>query len=101
MDDEEGAPGMEKQLLKSLAMSAIGEVSLLLGLIFIFLGASAFISDLLRIKGSGEFMVGLVLVVAAFIFLTRSKLMPMIRLQKGGPPAQQPPTPPPEAGSYR
>jgi len=99
-EEDADAPGMEKQLLKSLAMSAIGEVFLLLGLVFMFLGASAFISNLIGIKGSGEFTVGFVLVIAAFIFLTRSKLMPRIRLQKGDA-SPAPPPPPLEAGSYR
>lgn len=98
MDEDEAAP-VEKQMLKSLAMSAIGEVFLLLGLIFIFLGVSAFVSDFLKIKGSGELTVGIVLVGAAFAFLARSRLVPRIRLQKEGP--GQPPPPPPEVGSYR
>ena len=102
MDDEfeTDAPrpsqGMEGQMMKYLALSAMGEVFLLLGLIFVFLGIASFVSDFLKINGSGDFIVGVLLVGAAFIFLMRTRVMPMqVRAQK--PP--EPPAPPMD--SYR
>jgi hypothetical protein len=87
---------MEGQMLKYLAFSAIGEVLLFLGLIFVFLGVSAFVSDFLKIKGAGELSVGIALVVAAFVLLMRTRKMPIkVRVQK--PP--QPKAPPMD--SYR
>lgn len=97
MDEElesEAAPagqGMEGQMMKYLALSAMGEILLLLGLIFVFLGVSAFVSDFLKIKGSGELGVGVLLVVVAFIFLMRTRMMPVqVRVQKPPPPKAAP-----------
>ena len=97
MDDEletEAAPpgqGMEGQMMKYLALSAMGEILLLLGLIFVFLGVSAFVSDFLKIKGSGELGVGVLLVVVAFIFLMRTRMMPVqVRVQKPPQPKAAP-----------
>ena len=102
MDDEletetpQPGQGMEGQMMKYLALSAMGEVFLLLGLIFVFLGIAAFVSDFLKINGAGDFIVGVLLVGAAFIFLIRTRAMPMqMRVQK-------PPVPPaPPMDSYR
>jgi NhaP-type Na+/H+ or K+/H+ antiporter len=101
MDDEmeaETGPGTEQQVLRFLAFSALGEIFLLLGLLFIFLGAAAFLSDFLRIKGGGEIGVGVLLVLAAFVFLMRNKA-PAIQIRAN----QKPPAPvrPPAMDSYR
>jgi sulfite exporter TauE/SafE len=82
-------PGMEQQMLRYLAISAMGEVFLLLGLIFILLGLSAFITDYLKIKGSGEFGLGIVLVIAAFFFLSRTKAPAIqVKMQKPAEPVK-------------
>ena len=101
MDEEmevEQGPRMEQQMLRFLAFSALGEIFLLLGLLFIFLGAAAFVSDYLKIKGGGEIGIGILLVLAAFIFLIRNKA-PKIQFRAN----QKPPAPvrPPAMDSYR
>jgi len=86
-----GGQGMEGQMMKYLALSAMGEIFLLLGLIFVFLGIAAFVSDFLKITGSGDFIVGILLVGAAFIFLMRTRVMPMqVRVQKPPEPPAAP-----------
>jgi NhaP-type Na+/H+ or K+/H+ antiporter len=101
MDDEmetETGPGTEQQMLRFLAFSALGEIFLLLGLLFIFLGAAAFLSDFLKIKGSGEIGVGVLLVLAAFVFLIRNRA-PAIQIRAEQRPLA--PAKPPAMDSYR
>jgi formate hydrogenlyase subunit 3/multisubunit Na+/H+ antiporter MnhD subunit len=89
-------PRMEQQMLRYLAISAVGEILLLAGLVLILLGLSAFITDLLKIKGSGEFGLGIVLVIAAFVFLSRTKA-PSVQVKM----QQKKPVKPPAMDSYR
>jgi len=63
MDENE----VERRLTQYIALSALGDFLILLGLLFISLGAAAFIGASLGIKGSGEVMVGIFLVAASFI----------------------------------
>ena len=59
--------------MRAMALSAVGDFMLLLGVVFILLGVANFMTDFLRIKGSGEFGVGLVMIAFALILLMRSR----------------------------
>jgi hypothetical protein len=75
------------RLMRYVALTAVGDFILLIGLIFVFLGISGFISDFLKVKGSGEFLVGIVLVGVAFALIMRSRpAMPAPQEKEGGPP---------------
>ena len=75
------------RLMRYVALTAVGDFILLIGLIFVFLGISGFISDFLKVKGSGEFLVGIVLVGVAFALIMRSRpAMPAPPEKEGGPP---------------
>jgi len=77
MDDEEVVPMMAPQQIPQViqfsALAMTAEFILISGLIFILLGASAFVTSLLGIKGSGEVLVGLFLCGAAIALLAVSK----------------------------
>lgn len=90
-----GPAGMENQMMRYIAFSAMGEVALLLGVVFILLGVSAFITDRLGIKGSGEATVGTILVIAALLILSRNRIPARPR-----PPVRPEPNPP-SMDSYR
>jgi len=59
--------------MRAMALSAVGDFMLLLGVMFVLLGVANFTTDLLRIKGSGEFGVGVLLITFALILLMRSR----------------------------
>ena len=60
--------------MRAMALSAVGDFMLFLGMIFVLLGVANFTTDFLKIKGSGEFGVGLVLIVFALILLMRTRM---------------------------
>ncbi len=74
MDDEEMPPGgPQAPMMRSLALTATGDFFLLVGMFFVLLGAANFITDLVRIKGSGEAAVGFALIALAIALLLRSQ----------------------------
>ncbi|MDD5172083.1 MAG: hypothetical protein PHF60_03545 [Candidatus ainarchaeum sp.] len=78
MDEEEAIP-MPPQMdptmaMRAMALSAVGDFMLFLGVIFVLLGVANFTTDFLKIKGSGEFSVGLALIAFALVLLMRSRL---------------------------
>jgi len=51
--------------------------------VFVVWGISEFVTDFIGMEGSGKFLVGLFLVILAFILLFRSKsVMPKIKVEK-------------------
>ncbi|MBU0532234.1 hypothetical protein KKB44_01945 [Candidatus Micrarchaeota archaeon] len=69
MDDEQDM----RPLMRSMALSATGEVLLLIGVLFILWGIASIISEYIGISGVGQFLVGGFLVIIAIILVMRSK----------------------------
>jgi hypothetical protein len=98
MDGEEEAmapPQMQARqmppFMRAAALTMTGDLILVFGLLFILLGAAMFITDFLRIKGSGEIIVGLGLCAMAIALLAfSSRQLPKIQVV-ARPPAPQPP----------
>jgi len=96
MDDEEEpmmAPPHQQMppFMRAAALTMTGDFILVFGLIFILLGAAAFITDFLKIKGSGEILVGLALcAIAIALLLFSSKQLPKVQVV-ARPPVPQPP----------
>lgn len=66
-----------KPIMRSIALSATSEFLMFIGVIFILWGISRFVTDFLGVEGTGEFLVGIFLLIVAFALLMRSKaLMP-------------------------
>lgn len=104
MDDEEIVmPPQVPPVMRITAMNMTADLILAFGIIFILLGAASFVTDLLKIKGSGEILVGLALCAIAIVIIRIS------RKQMAGMPPSMPPPPPPvqdldrkdESASYR
>lgn len=75
-EEEEPAMGGAMMVPQAFGISALtvtGDLLLFIGLLFSLLGISAFVTDLLRIKGSGEFLLGLFLILVAAVLLSRSR----------------------------
>jgi hypothetical protein len=81
-DEEEGQPDMVP-VMRSFALTATAEFILVVGIVFVLLGVANFLTDYLKVKGSGEALVGAAMVVIAFILL--------IRIRPGRVRVQQPP----------
>ena len=112
MDDDEEMPGQPQMpippqqapaIMRIAALSMSGNFLLAFGFVFMLLGTAAFLTDLLRIKGSGEVLVGLALCAMAAVLLIASRgQMPKV------PPHPVQPMPQgtakltkPDASSYR
>lgn len=101
MDEEEevvmpqmAPPQMHAQqmppFMKAAALTMTGDLILVFGLLFILLGAAAFITDFLKIRGSGEILVGLALCAIAIALLAfSSRQLPKIQVV-ARPPMPQP-----------
>ncbi|MFH0737434.1 MAG: hypothetical protein V1827_03025 [Candidatus Micrarchaeota archaeon] len=97
MDDEEVIPMMAPQqqipqVIQFSALAMTAEFIMIFGVIFILLGAGQFVTDLLKVKGSGEILVGLLLcggAVALLMFSKRQMPKAMPRVPK--PPQVAPP----------
>jgi len=108
MEEEFPGPMPPQPQTIGISLSAIaGEFLLFLGLLFIMLGAAAFLTDMLGIKGSGEVLMGLVLILGASALLFRS-MKGLRRVRRRMPPVGMAPPQPPKkkegsenAGSYR
>ena len=68
-----GGAMMMPQAFGISALTVTGDVLLFIGILFALLGVSAFVTDFLKIKGSGEFLLGLFLISVAAVLLIRSK----------------------------
>jgi hypothetical protein len=78
-DIEAQPPPQMPAIMRVTAITMTGEFILVFGVIFILLGASQFVTDLLKIKGSGEVLVGLALCgVAMALFAISRREMPKI-----------------------
>jgi len=64
---------MMPQAIGISALTVTGDFLLFVGLLFMMLGIAAFVTNMMGIKGSGEFLVGLVLIVVAAFLLVRSR----------------------------
>lgn len=70
--DDEGR--IEPTIIRSVAMNAAGDLLLLIGVVFVLLGIANFLTDYLKVKGAGEFLVGIALVLIAVILIMRSRI---------------------------
>jgi len=92
MEEEEFIAPSMPPVMKVAALTMTGDLLLAFGIIFMLLGIASFVTDLLGIKGFGEFLVGLGLCVIAIIILAVSRR----QMKKAVPPS--PPQPPPAEG---
>ncbi|MFH0884483.1 MAG: hypothetical protein V1861_02125 [Candidatus Micrarchaeota archaeon] len=89
-------------MVKAAALMMTGEFVLIIGGLFVLLGLGAFITDFLKIKGSGEVLVGLFLCAFAFaLFLISGSQMPKPGMAQPGAPQAARKGKPDESGSYR
>lgn len=99
MDEEEDdmpEPDMNPAV-RTFALTATAEFLLFIGVVFIMLGVASFLTDYLKIKGSGEALVGIVMVVIAVALLVRMRPDAPIRIIQRPPEEQNPK----ESGDYR
>ncbi len=94
MDDDMPEPDLTTSV-RTFALTATAEFLLLVGIVFVLLGVANFLTDYLKVKGSGEAIVGLAMVVIAFLLLLRMR--PKIAIVQGPPAVEQPK----ESGDYR
>ncbi len=95
MDDDEMPDQDLTGSVRTFALTATAEFLLLIGIVFVLLGIANFLTDYLKVKGSGEAIVGLALVVIAFILLLRMK--PKVGIIQKPPMAMEEK----ESGDYR
>ncbi len=96
--EEENAeePDIRPMVMRAAALSVTGDFLLLVGLLFVLLGIASFVTDFLKMKGSGEFLVGVFIIALAVLLLLRSgQLMPRM------PRAPRPQRPMEKSESYR
>lgn len=84
MDED---PEMSMQpVMRNMALIAMGDFLLFIGLIFLLWGIADFIGDFLKIKGSGFALIGLALLSIALILLFRSRqsirIVPQVRKEE-------------------
>jgi hypothetical protein len=78
-----------RPMMRAAALSVTGDFLLLAGIIFVLLGVANFLTGLLGIKGSGEFLVGFfIIAVAAALLLHSGQLVP--RIVPKAPKVQKP-----------
>lgn len=90
--------------LKSAAAVMAADIMLLAGFVFLLLGISKFLNDLIGIEGAGEGAVGLALLVLGLLILLRSKMAVTFRAVPPGPAPGAMPQPLPKdapTDSYR
>ncbi len=94
--DEEGEPEQDlAPAVRSFALTATAEFLLLIGIVFVLLGVANFLTDYLKVKGSGEAIVGVAMVVVAFLLLLRMR--PKVAFVQKPPMVDEPK----ESGDYR
>ncbi len=87
MDDDEMPEQDLTGSVRTFALTATAEFLLLIGIVFFLLGIADFLTDYIKIKGSGEAIVGVALVAIAFILLVRMR--PRVALVQKPPPAEE------------
>jgi hypothetical protein len=93
---EEEESDVRPMVMRAAALSVTGDFLLLVGLLFMLLGIAAFATDFLKIRGSGEFLVGFFIILLAVMLLLQSgQLMPRM------PRASKPQQPMEKSESYR
>ncbi len=100
MDEEEEDDIPEPDMapaVRTFALTATAEFLLFVGVVFIMLGIASFLTDYLKIKGSGEGIVGLAMVVIAIVLLLRMRPQSPMRIISRPP---EPPRPK-DSGDYR
>lgn len=87
--------------VKSAAAVMAADVLLLLGFVFLLLGAAKFLNDTLEVPGAGEGAVGITLLIVGVMILARSKMSVRFRaMPMGQPPPEITPKDAP-SDSYR
>jgi hypothetical protein len=105
-DKREGPEGQNEEMpegmgpppmvMRAAALSVTGDFLILVGLLFVLLGIAYFLTDFLRVAGSGEFLVGCFIIGVAVILIMRSsQVMPRT------PGAPRPQRPMEKSESYR
>jgi hypothetical protein len=75
--EETEGPDIRPMVMRAAALSMTGDFLLLVGVLFVLVGIAAFVTDFLKVAGSGEFLVGVLIIALAVLFLLRSgQLMP-------------------------
>ncbi len=97
-EGDEAGEEVRPRIMRAAALSMTGDFLLLVGLLFVLLGIAAFVTDFLRVKGSGETVVGGLMIVVAVALLMRSRAA-MPRMP--GAPKPQRPMAMEKSGSYR
>lgn len=101
MDEEEMEPQQQMPpVLRVAALTMTGEFFLIMGALFVLLGIADFLTDFLKVKGSGDAVVGVFLVLAsmALFALSRTQMpkpVPRPPVQEMGPSLKD------QSGSYR
>jgi len=98
---EEAMKGM-----KSFVLYMVADFALIAGIVLMLFGVGEFLGSVLKIPGSGYFLLGLLLLAIGVIVLSRTRARVQIGIQQPmmppqPPPEMQPPPPPPDAGTYR
>jgi hypothetical protein len=76
--------------MRSLALSAIGDFLLVLGVVFFLLGASDFLTAFVGVKGSGGMIIGAALFAVSVVVLLRSRpKIVMVNLKKPEEPKSE------------
>ena len=90
MEGEEAeGQDVRPMVMRAAALSMTGDFLLLVGILFVLVGVAAFITDFLKIAGSGEFLIGVLILAVAVVLLLRSgQLMPRMTRKAPGPQQQ-------------
>jgi membrane protein implicated in regulation of membrane protease activity len=90
MEEDAEEPDVRPMVMRAAALSVTADFLLLVGVLFVLVGVAAFLTDFLKIAGSGEFLIGVFIIALAVLLLLRSgQLMP--RMPRRAPRQQQQP----------
>ena len=88
--------------MRSFVFYMLADFAIIAGIVLVLLGIGTFLSSLLRIAGSGEVLLGVLLFIVGSVLLARTRTNITIGMQPPVPQEpQMPPAPPPESGTYR
>ncbi len=86
----------------AFGFAIMGEALMTLGILFVMLGVANFLTGLLGIKGAGEILVGIFLVIAGSIVMSKIRIQASVQRMPQHPPMMpQMPKPEEKSGSYR
>ena len=85
----------------ALGIAMMGEELILFGILFGLFGLANFLSGLFGIKGSGEMAIGLFMVIAGFILISKLRIRAVVRPMPGAPMSPQQKVPESPTSSYR